>query len=247
MNLTSHQDLYLSSPWLNASGMLGYAPPAAWNWEQPPGAFVTNPVSLSSRPPALNRALIPFPGGFLLHNGHPNPGIQAVIRRHRPRWARASIPIWVSLLGNTPEEIQRMVKLLEDVEGVLGIVLLAPPLEELPLLTEFLQAAAGELPVILSLPLSQVESSLLQQIQTAGASALCLAAPRGCLPDASGKLTYGRLYGPALFPQCLSALRTCRTVGLPVIAGSGVTTAAQGETLLAAGALAVQLDFVLWL
>jgi dihydroorotate dehydrogenase (NAD+) catalytic subunit len=55
------------------------------------------------------------------------------------------------------------------------------------------------------------------------------------------------LYGPAILPLALAAVRTLRRQPLPVIAGGGVYRKEDGEALLAAGALAVQLDSVLWL
>ena len=69
-------DLQIPSPWLNAAGMLGFAPGKPWPFDAPQGAFVTNPVSLKPRTPAGNRCLLPYPGGFLLHTGLPNPGLR---------------------------------------------------------------------------------------------------------------------------------------------------------------------------
>jgi hypothetical protein len=77
-------------------------------------------------------------------------------------------------------------------------------------------------------------------------AAVSLEAPRGALPDAAGRLVNGRLYGPALFPQTLAVARSLVKLGIPVIAGPGIFSAAQAELLLANGVLAVQLDAVLW-
>ena len=56
----------------------------------------------------------------------------------------------------------------------------------------------------------------------------------------------GRLYGPALFPQALAGVRGLAQAGVPVIGAGGVYSQAQAQAMLAAGALAVQLDAVLW-
>ena len=75
-------DLAFDPPLMNAAGSLGFAPdrrgPIAL---EQLGAFVTNPVSLRPRTPAQGARLLPFPGGFLLHSGHPNPGFNRVVRR----------------------------------------------------------------------------------------------------------------------------------------------------------------------
>ena len=65
--------------------------------------------------------------------------------------------------------------------------------------------------------------------------------------SSAGKLIAGRLYGPALLPLALAAVYSLRRQSLPVIAGGGVYRKADGEALQAAGAVAVQLDSVLWL
>jgi dihydroorotate dehydrogenase (NAD+) catalytic subunit len=110
----------------------------------------------------------------------------------------------------------------------------------------------GELPLIVNFPLGAAVESWVDKLASLGASALSLGAPRGLLPaprlpGAGVKLVAGRLYGPAILPLALSAVRSLRRQALPVIAGGGVYRKADGEALLAAGAVAVQLDSVLWL
>ena len=65
-------------------------------------------------------------------------------------------------------------------------------------------------------------------------------------PQAAWPMVNGRLYGPAYYPQALSSLRGTVRLGLPVIAGVGVQSEEQAEAMLASGALAVQLDTILW-
>ena len=246
--LTARQALDLRSPWLNAAGSLGFAPPETWNWGEPIGAFITNPASLFPRTPAEERAVIAFPGGFLLHSGLPNPGLKGLLAGAR-RWERAAVPLWVHIIGDTPEEIERMVRVLDSQETVSAIELGIAPQAEPELALKLVRAAVGELPLVVNFPLTAAAEAWVEKLAGLGASAISLSAPRGLLPapGANGKLVAGRLYGPAILPLALAAVRTLRRQPLPVIASGGVYRKVDGEALLAAGALAVQLDSVLWL
>lgn len=239
-------DLEISTPWMNAAGTLGFSPPARWNWPEPAGAFVTNPVSLSARTPAQNRALLPYPGGYLLHSGLPNPGLKAVVRRHAAAWQRSVLPLWVHLLAEKPEEVHSMALQLEELEGVTALEIGIPPQAQGALALELLQAALGELPVIAAIPLQMADQPWLEKLPALGLRALTLSGPRGMLPDGAGGLVSGRLCGAGLLPLALWAVRQLRALKMPVIAGAGVCSLANGQALLAAGASAVQLDGVLW-
>jgi dihydroorotate dehydrogenase (NAD+) catalytic subunit len=254
----SLQDLDLRSPWLNAAGFLGFAPPArkaegepafmgeARQTEFPLGAFITNPVSDGRRTPAEGRIFLPFEGGFLLHTGLPNPGLSHVLAAHAQRWRRSPVPVWVHLIGDVPQDIDRMVRKLEDREYVstieLGISPRAAPEQALDLVT----AAVGELPVVVSIPLGRVNEAWLEKLPGLGVRAISLSAAYGTLPGCEGRLVSGRIYGPAIFPLALNAVRSLKWLGLPVIAGGGVFRKQDGEAMLSAGAVAVQLDAVLW-
>jgi dihydroorotate dehydrogenase (NAD+) catalytic subunit len=245
---SARQPLDFRSPWLNAAGSLGYAlrPTESWAWSEPIGAFITNPVSLYPRTPAEERAVIPFPGGFLLHSGLPNPGLKGLLKGAR-LWEDSPVPLWVHIIGDTPEEIEHMVRVLESYESVSAIELGIGPQAGPELTLKLARAAVGELPLVVNFPLTAAEEGWVDKLAGLGVSAVSLGAPRGLLPGASGKLIAGRLYGPAIFPLALAALRSLRRQPLPVIAGGGVYRKADGEACLAAGAAAVQLDSVLWL
>jgi dihydroorotate dehydrogenase (NAD+) catalytic subunit len=246
MESITRQDLSLKSPWLNTAGMLGFRPPRQWPWPEEPGAFVTNPISLRRRTPAEERSLQAYPGGTLLHTGLPNPGLRAVIKQHGQRWSRLDVPLWVHLLADAPGDISRMVEMLEGREEIAAIELGISPTASGREVITLLKACGVELPVIVCVPLDRAKEDWLSNLQTAGANAICLSAPRGTLPGRNGKLVSGRLYGPGLFPQVLSAVQSLQNTGLPLIAGCGVYTLQSGQDLLQAGAWAVQLDLVLW-
>jgi dihydroorotate dehydrogenase (NAD+) catalytic subunit len=209
------------------------------------GAFVTNPVSLAPRSPAQNRGLRAFPGGFILHIGHPNPGLKAVLRRHGARWRRLKIPLIVHLLAQGEDEMAVMVQMLENLGSVSAVEVGLPPEADKELVARLVRSAAGELPVLARLPLER----LLELARTAigaGAAAVSLGPPRGALPGPDGRLLSGRLYGPALFPLALAAVQSLAKDHIPVIGACGVYHPAHIEAMLDAGALAVQLDSALW-
>lgn len=235
------------SPWMNAAGILGFAPEASQRVDYSClGAFITHPVSLLPRMPAHGRRYVPFPGGFLLHTGYPNPGLKAIIRRYRDAWQRSPIPVWVHLIGSEPEELEQMVLSLEDLPGVSGLELGLPPGINAGLVEPFIRAAQGELPLIVRIPLDRVGdfggviSKHFPQV------VLSLGPPRGKLPGDDAVMLAGRLYGPAIFPQALMALEQALDYDVPVIAAGGVYSADQARLMLEAGATAVQLDTVLW-
>jgi dihydroorotate dehydrogenase (NAD+) catalytic subunit len=240
-------DLDLSTPWMNAAGSAGFTPPERWPWPEAAGAWVTNPISLAPRSPAENRRTLTFPGGALLHSGLPNPGLSTVLRQHAERWARSALPAWVHLIGRTPDEIHQMMLRLEGIEGVAAIELgLGDELSAQEALT-WAEAALGELPLVVNLALNRAGESWLGELPTLGASAITLAAPRGLLHGADGKLVSGRMVGPCLVPQILAAVVEAQRWRLPVIAGAGVYRPEDGKTLLEAGAWGIQIDTCLWL
>src|SRR5215216_2877128 len=242
------RDLYFSKPIMNAAGSLGFAPdPRLGISLNAFGAFVTNPFSLRPRLPAAKPALVEHSGGFLFHTGLPNPGFTAGLKKYSAKWTRAGLPIIVHLMADRPEETQRMVRLLETQENVMAVELGFAPLLANDIILLTLEMCLGEVPLVFSLPAEQILSLGPRLIQ-GGAQAISIAAPRGALPLSPypSPLTTGRLYGPALFPQTLETVYSAAKAGLPIIGAGGVWTKGNGEAMLSAGALAVQMDAVLW-
>lgn len=239
-------ELHLSKPFVNSGGSLGFAlDPHSMPFLSQLGAFITHPISRFPRTPAGNRACIPYPGGFLLHTGLPNPGISRSKIQYRRRWAGAPLPIIVHLLVETPETLTDMVRSLEGLENVLALELGLPPNAAPSTLPAIMEAASGELPVIPCISPDQV-SNYLEVLVDLQPIAIHLISPRGSLPGGNGENISGRLYGPAVFPQMLLAAQTLIGTGIPVIADGGIVYAWQAATLLDAGVLAVGMDSALW-
>lgn len=240
------QDLDLAKPFVNAAGILGFAPdPRPMPFLGRLGAFITHPISRRPRQPADNRCCLPFPGGFLLHTGLPNPGISKAIRHYQRRWAAAPLPVIAHLLAETPETVVEMVRKLEGLENVLAVELGLAPDCTPDQLESFWAAAEGELPVAVSLGPEQIPV-LLPLVQELNPAALHLTQPRGTLPDGKEALVAGRLYGPAIYPLMLNAARDAVKTGIPVIVDGGVDEKDQADAFLDTGVLAVGLGGVLW-
>jgi hypothetical protein len=77
--------------------------------------------------PLMNAAgslgFAPFPGGALLHTGHPNPGLSSAIKQHAAAWARSEVPIIIHLISNKPEEVRNAVLRVEGLENVIAVEL----------------------------------------------------------------------------------------------------------------------------
>jgi dihydroorotate dehydrogenase (NAD+) catalytic subunit len=244
-------DLTFDPPWMNAAGSLGFAPDRHGPVDLARlGAFVSHPISLEKRSPAHGARYLAYPGGFLLHTGYPNPGLRTAIRRYGDQWGRSPVPVLVHLLCQHVEELSQAVQRLEGLPGVAGIELGLPPEIEAGQAKALAQAAAGELPVIVRLPLEravELAAALTKNdLQTESLAAFSLGPPRGLLPTPDGGLGRGRLYGPGVFPLALATVKALSAFGVPVIGAGGVYRMEQAEAMLRAGAAAVQLDAVLW-
>jgi len=240
------RDLYFSKPLINAAGSLGFAPDTRSGIPLDSfGAFVTNPISLRPRLPTAHPAVVEFPGGFLMHTGLPNLGFNGTLKKFAAKWNRSDLPIIVHLMADRPEETQRMVRELENVENVMAVQLGFAPLLADDIILMNLEMCLGEVPLIFALPHEQV-LTLGRQLMDGGASAISIASPRGAVYDKAGNLVTGRMYGQSLFPRSLDIVRSAVMSGLQVIGSGGVWTGADVESMLKAGAIAVETDAQLW-
>jgi dihydroorotate dehydrogenase len=242
----SKHDLIFSPPIMNASGCLGFAPDVYGSVDiSRLGAFITNPISLYPRAAAQDDRFVEYPGGFLLHTGYPNPGINSILRKYKAKWSRSPVPVIVHLLTRNTSEITKLARNLEGVEGVVGLEIGFISNASCETVAETIKAASGELPVIAQLPMEHCYELASAAIQ-AGAAAVSLAPPRGSLLSKKGELVQGRLYGPAILPISIRIVQEMKSQGIPTIASGGIYTQDDIQILLAGGALAVQLDSILW-
>ena len=233
-------------PLMNAAGILGFIPDlhTGVQWERL-GAFVTNPISYQARKPTRGTRMVMSAGGMLLHTGHTNPGFFKAVKRFSRRWTQAPLPVIVHLLASEPSEMHKMIVKLETIENVVGVEIGFPADVESKHAEEVIEAAVGELSLLALVSMPRAVE-LAEGLIKAGASAVCLGPPRGSAPVGTQAVIEGRMYGPGLFPQVLYTTTELIRLGVPVVAGGGVYFQEDAESLLQAGALASQLDTVLW-
>jgi dihydroorotate dehydrogenase len=240
------RDLFLEKSFVNASGVLGFYPdPHTMPFLDHLGAFITNPISRLPRTPANNRVCISFSGGFLMHTGLANPGVSSAIRQYQHRWAGAPLPIIIHLLVEGPRSLAEMIRKLEGLDNVMAVELGLPPDCIADELSPIMEAAMGELSVVVCLSPEQV-SVLGETLVELNPATVHLVEPRGTLPGQDGSLVTGRLYGPAIFPQMLNAAQEVLKTGLPLIVDGGIYEKSQADAFLDLGVVAVGLGGSLW-
>ena len=244
--------LVIDNPVMSASGIVGLDGAAYRDLIDLTkiGAIVTNPVTWRPRRVARGPRVVPLPSGVLVHTGLPNPGITAVIKEYGPRWSGSPVPIIVHVVATSPADVGRCLAALEHCEGIAGVEIGLHDQSTPDDIEQTLQVALDntQLPLLVCVPLyNAIEAARVAQ--GAGAGGLVIAAPpRGTARDPeSGQLVGGRVYGPWLKALALRAVgQIVRTAAIPVIGSGGIHSADDARDFLEAGAVAVQVDTVIW-
>lgn len=220
----------------------GFAPPDFPG----PGAFVTLALTRRAHDGAAAPRVIEIPGGALIRTGAANPGLHNVLRDYRRVWAKATIPIIVSLASQAARDWAEMAHELERVDGVGGVELQFNPTFDAAEMIRLVRSAT-ELPILAKLDLDDA-LEVAPGCVSAGASALVIARPPRVAQMVAGKIWYGRMYSPTVKPIVLEKLLRVRELGLdvPLIACGGVHSALDLRDFLTAGASAVQVDSAAW-
>ena len=240
------RELVLDPPWMNAAGFLpAQSPTGPLSEPFRMGAWVTPATSLAPRSPAHGPRFLPFPGGLLLHTGHPNPGMSSVLRRDRPAWRALGRPVVVHLLAGDAHELKKVVERLESIEEVGAIEVALGETPDSDVTAWIRSASTAQLPVIVQFPIGTPTARV--RLAAAGVAAVSAGPPRGTLPGPNGVTVTGRLYGPSLLPLGLRTVEAWTAeLGVPVLGSGGVTTAAAMQAMFRAGAAGVILDTILW-
>jgi len=224
-----------------------------------PGAIVTRSITRGSQPGNPPPRMAPQEGGLLSSVGLQNPGLDAVLRRHAPRWADGDVPIIVSVCADTAEDIGWLARRLDMQPDVAAVELnLACPdrgrgglpigldVEASELATVTARAAL-ELPLIVKLtPVAPDMREVAQAVAAAGADAISAIGALPALALEGGRrgallgTRYGGLSGPAIKPVALRIVyEIAQVVRVPIIAIGGASSLDDVLDFLAAGATAV--------
>lgn len=214
------------------------------------GGIVTSPVTLKPRAPANGPRLVPLTAGFLLHTGLPNRGIKRVIQEYEGAWKRSVLPIILHIAASTPEEAGDMARVADRCQQLAGLEIGIQDGISIRELQETLKAIRHntDLPILARLPLYDA-LALAEVAQRNGADGLVVSAPpRGTEREShAGRLVGGRVYGPWLKAQSLRVVgRVVQYASVPVTGAGGIHSVEDARDFLAAGAVAVQLDSVVW-
>lgn len=216
------------------------------------GAVVTRPIAYRRRasPHRDAAAVLPLPAGCLIAEPRANPGLSSALAQHRARWNALPVPLICHLSASDPPETRKAASRLEDEPCIAAIELGLPDRSDRDTAHSLVSAARhrSEKPLLVRLPL-QGARELAESCVRAGADALVVTAPpRGALRDpAIGHLVRGSVYGPWVKALVLPlVLELKQVVHVPIVAAGGVHSLADVRDYLAAGAIAVQVDSLIW-
>jgi dihydroorotate dehydrogenase (NAD+) catalytic subunit len=254
--------LTLANPVMVASGTFSYGLDYAKVFDvNRLGAIVSKTTTLRPRAgsPAGGR-IDETPAGMLNSIGLQNIGIEKMVRDCVPVWRRWKVPVFVSILGATPDEYGECAARLEHVDGIAGLELniSSPNAQQGGM--EFGQDAAAAaavtkacarattLPVIVKLTPNVTDIvAIARACVDAGGAALCvintLQAMAIDVPRRKPRITrvFSGLSGPAIKPVALRMVwQVAGAVDVPVIGCGGIMSGDDAVEFLMAGATAVQ-------
>ena len=220
------------------------------------GALVTNPITLRPRRGATQPRLVETAAGFVLATGGQNPGVKQVIQQQHKPWLRSATPIIAHLPADEPEDLLRTARALAGLASSPG----QPTLAALELgiphpatsreVGRWIDAirAVCPLPLLVKLPLGAAVE-LAEAAASASADGLVIGSPPlGTALSPTGMPVSGHLYGPALHSLALHELRLVKNmVDLPLVATGGIHSLADAQAFLAAGAMAMQIDSLVFI
>jgi dihydroorotate dehydrogenase (NAD+) catalytic subunit len=256
----------LQSPVIAASGTFGYGVEYAARADLCGlGAIVCKGTTRQPRPGNAPLRMVETAAGMLNSIGLQNVGVDAVITEIAPRWVTLPVPVLVNVSGNSPEEYQDVVRLLDGVPGVSGIELniSCPNVKEggvafgtTPQAAAHVTAAvraATTLPLVVKLSPNVTDIRIIAAaVERAGADAISVANTLyGMAIDTRRRTPVlssvnGGLSGPAIKPYALYLVyQVAQEVSVPVIGIGGIMSSDDALEFIMAGASAVELGTAL--
>jgi len=251
--------LRLKNPLVAASGTVGYGTEYAEMVDiERFGAIVSKGTTLEPRDGNPQPRLCETASGLLNSVGLQNIGIDALIEKEAPVWAKWQVPVLVNIAGDSVEEYAELARRLDGVDGVSGIeVNISCPnvarggmefgtdAGDAGRVTQAVKQNTS-LPVIVKLTPNVTDiAGIARAAEGAGADAISLINTlRGMAIDVGSKRPFlggatGGLSGPAIKPVALYMVYTvARSVSVPIIGGGGIISAHDALEFIMAGASA---------
>jgi dihydroorotate dehydrogenase (NAD+) catalytic subunit len=243
--------LPLSNPVMIASGCGGYGQAyrqlinlSAF------GALVTNPITLRPQRGIAQSRLAETTAGFVLDTGHQNPGVKKVIREYSKHWLGLSVPVIAHLPADEPDDLRRTAGALAGTEAVAGIELGIPSPATPRDIAIWIEAVREGcmLPLLIKLPLDAAVEMAEIAVEAAVDALVVGLPPLGSAQTSTGAMVDGFIFGPALHSMALYAVQEISDIAdIPLIAVGGIHSLVDVQAFLAAGAVAVQLDSLLFI
>jgi dihydroorotate dehydrogenase (NAD+) catalytic subunit len=259
--------LVLRNPVLVASGTFGYGVEYGEVVDvQRLGAICCKGTTLKPRVGNLPPRVTETPAGMLNSIGLQNPGVDAVLERYAPLWARWQVPVIVNVAGESIEDYVGVVRRLDGVPGVAAVELniscpnvgrggiqFAVDPEAAGAVTAAVRRAT-ELPLMVKLSPNVADvRAIAKAIEGAGADAIsAVNTLSGIAIDAHRRKpllgnVYGGLSGPAIKPVALRVVyEVAQVVRIPIVAIGGIGSLDDVLDFMAAGAVAVQVGTALF-
>ncbi|MDW8171056.1 MAG: hypothetical protein RML73_01095 [Anaerolineae bacterium] len=246
--------LTVNSPVLLAAGSAGFgAAYANLVSYQRLGALVTNPITYEPWSPTRGTRVVPLDAGALVHTGLPNPGLRHAVKEYARAWEALPLPVIVHLVATNRQQVRAGAELINETQGIAALELGLNDDIGRQKAVELVRAASDHLdkPVLVRLPMMDAYE-IAEACADNGAGALVVCAPpRGTARDPhSQRLIQGRVYGPLLQPLILrmvGVLRRRVDPEVPIIGAGGIHKPQDARDYLDAGAVAVQIDSLLWI
>jgi dihydroorotate dehydrogenase (NAD+) catalytic subunit len=225
------------------------------------GAVVCKGTTLMPREGNVQPRLVETAGGLLNSVGLENIGVDALIEKEAPVWARWRVPVIVNVAGETIDEYVAVTSKLEGVPGISGIELniscpnvAAGGMEfgvdpKLAARVTSAVKATTTLPVIvklspnvndikeIALAVEEAGADAISLINTLKGMAIDIDQRKPCLGNIAGGLS-----GPVIKPVALyMVFEAARVVHIPVIGCGGIACAEDALEFIMAGATAVQI------
>lgn len=245
--------LPLARPIMPATGFFGYGQsiyPTIINAGQF-GAVVTGPVTLRPQPHLNPPQVIETGGGVVFNTPPRNPGVKRAISRYKRFWRRAEIPTIIHLPADSPDDLSRTAGALAGLDLIAGLELGLPHRVSAHDASVQIRAIQqrSELPLLAKMSFDDCHH-LAGPLLEAGIDALVITAnPAAATFRADGTHVSGTYYGPGLIAPLMPHLLELRTrfPDAPLIVSGGIHTIADVRTCLHAGAVAVQLDTIIFI